>query len=256
MQTEILPYVELDRKFQDFDETEDQDSAVAASLRRHFSKDDKSWADLLADRFVVVLGEAGTGKTREFKERARALDAGLAPAFFIPLEDLADDRLEVDVEARLEQWRASNNDGTFFLDSVDEARLTHPAAYRRALQKLVRILGPNGTRARVVVSCRVSDWQYRTDLGTMKEALWPLMRVDVEGDKTDIERPLASGSLVAPETLGPFQIPHTDERPEVKIRLVRMAPLDDAQIAQLANAWGVRDTAPFVAALEDGDLVD
>ena len=175
-------------------------------------------------------------------------------AFFIPLEDLADDRWELSVQDRLEQWHTSNCRGTFFLDSVDEARLEHPSAFRRALQNLVRALGPSGTRAHVVVSCRVNDWQYRMDLHTMCDLLAPLLHFCLERDGNTESLTLSPKGLAAPATFASVQLPHPDERPNVEVNVVRMAPLDPHQIALLATAWGVEDVSHFMTALNDGGL--
>ena len=63
-----MPYVELHRSFIDYTEVEDQENAVEESLIWHFPDEELSWPELLTSRFVVVLGEAGTGKTTEFED--------------------------------------------------------------------------------------------------------------------------------------------------------------------------------------------
>ena len=88
-----------------------------------------TWEDLLRSRRVLMISEAGAGKTYECREQAQRLwDAG-EPAFFVELAALAagDLRslLDDEEEARLDTWLSSQSDvATFFLDSIDELKLT------------------------------------------------------------------------------------------------------------------------------------
>jgi hypothetical protein len=50
----------------------------------------ETWEQLLARPRVVVLAEAGSGKTAEFRACAERLTRTGAPAFFLAIEDLAD----------------------------------------------------------------------------------------------------------------------------------------------------------------------
>ena len=50
------------------------------------------WLELLSNRFVVVLDEASTGKTTEFKQQTLNFAAQGKFTFLIPLEDLAEER--------------------------------------------------------------------------------------------------------------------------------------------------------------------
>ena len=166
-----MEYTALDRRFIEFGDTEDAEEAAAESLHYQVFGQDIKWRDVHSHRFVVILGEAGTGKTREFEEEAQRLRNDGRQALFIPLEDLADNRISVDVEKAIEDWKQGAEEGIFFLDAVDEARLGHPVAFRRALDALARLLRPIESRSTIVVSCRISDWQYRTDAKTMVAAL-------------------------------------------------------------------------------------
>jgi hypothetical protein len=52
------------------------------------------WSDLLTMTRVVILAEAGTGKTHELRETARRLRREGKAAFFCNIEDLATDGLQ------------------------------------------------------------------------------------------------------------------------------------------------------------------
>jgi hypothetical protein len=67
------------------------------------------WAELREHRRVVLLAEAASGKSAEFRNQADSLRATDHPAFFVSIEELADHGFEAALEpgsARaFEQWR-------------------------------------------------------------------------------------------------------------------------------------------------------
>jgi hypothetical protein len=89
--------------------------------------DSLDWDALLTNWCVVVLGEAGTGKTTEFQRQVDRLVADERQAFFITIEELADKELAATLSAadseRLTKWESSADEARFFLDSLDEAKL-------------------------------------------------------------------------------------------------------------------------------------
>src|SRR5258708_2587762 len=84
------------------------------------------WDELLQKWRVVVLAEAGSGKTSELSERARLLSAGGKHAFSLSVTDVANDGLENALahtqRPQLASWQGGNEEAWFFLDSVDEAK--------------------------------------------------------------------------------------------------------------------------------------
>jgi len=142
--------------------------------RRRSFYEDRGWDELLEHPYVVVLGEAGTGKTTEFRSRATQLMASGSPAFFLELVKLARDGLDgLDPEDddRLEDWKTSETPAVFFLDSLDEAKLRQETL-GTALTKLRRKLRANWRNVRLVISCRASDWQAAGDRAAV-EAMIP-----------------------------------------------------------------------------------
>src|SRR5689334_4618840 len=97
------------------------------------------WSDLLEYRRVVLLAEASSGKTEEFRHQAETLISQGKAAFFVRIEDLADEGFEAALEPSavdaFKHWRdiSADDEGWFFLDSVDEARLNH-----KSLEKALR----------------------------------------------------------------------------------------------------------------------
>ncbi len=247
-----MAYIALDRRFIEFGDTEDAEEAAAESLPYQIIGQEIKWRDVHSHRFVVILGEAGTGKTTEFEEEAKRLRNDSQQALFIPLEDLADNRISVYVEQAVEEWKRGADKGVFFLDAIDEARLGHPVAFRRALDALARLLRPMESRSTIVVSCRISDWQYRTDAKTMVAALRSFGPGAASGDGQSTT-PLSADVTVPDAPSAITAIPHTsDWEPEIKV--YRLAPLDSERIARLTGAWGVADVDRFMTALEDSDL--
>ena len=63
-----MTYVELSRLFVAFEPTDLEEEQLRASLWMFGHRDGgQSWDAILADPYVVVLGEAGIGKTAEFE---------------------------------------------------------------------------------------------------------------------------------------------------------------------------------------------
>ena len=124
------------------------------------------WSDLLNYPRVVLLAEAASGKTEEFRHTASALRARGNRAFYCTIEQLADRELAASLDpaerAALTEWKSGTEVGWFFLDSVDEARLNRKR-FEDALRRLADDLCPAMSRACVLVSCRISDWKGNSD---------------------------------------------------------------------------------------------
>jgi hypothetical protein len=125
------------------------------------------WADLLEKTPVVVLGEGRSGKTHEFREQAKQLNASNRIAFFVPIERLHDedfvDALDGDDLGRFRHWKESPSaTGYFFLDAVDELKLRE-GSLRKAVKKLRAAVDPHVSRVRLLISCRPADWQGQID---------------------------------------------------------------------------------------------
>ncbi len=165
-----MTYVELDRRFFEVkvdalgNERESDPDTLLAMARMTINK--RSWAELLEHRYVVVLGEAGAGKTKEFQARAKLVTDSGSFAFFAELRLVAAKGLRATMfpneQRRLDSWRASESEATFFLDSLDEAKLARHSL-RDALLAVQQELDVLWARVRLVVSCRPSDWMARAD---------------------------------------------------------------------------------------------
>jgi hypothetical protein len=87
----------------------------------------QTWEDLLQRRRVVILAEAGSGKTEEMKEHARCRTEAREFAFYATVQDVGhrglSDALRPADRARFNAWLGADRIGWFFIDSVDEAKL-------------------------------------------------------------------------------------------------------------------------------------
>src|ERR1700751_4861170 len=129
--------VDLHRSFSEYasasTDSEDEDWGAFLGLR----KGGPAWSDRHARALVVVLGEAGIGKTIEFKHEVARLTAEGKAAFFLALNQLQDSGswtlALTGCDDAYAAWAASTTPGYFFLDAVDEARLRSHADFERAL---------------------------------------------------------------------------------------------------------------------------
>ena len=208
--------IALDRTFLEVPDAADgvepeQMLRVARALNRG-----QSWSQLLEHPYVVVLGEAGTGKSTEFERQADELTTSGQWAFFAEINDLAGlglgDSIESDDEERLKAWWSTDKPAFLFLDSLDEAKL-QKNTLRQALRRLVKELRSEWARVRLVISCRASDWMGDAD------------RAEVEA--------------VIPK------------QADARVHVVQLAPLEDGQIQKLAGHVGVADVAAFMVAIKE-----
>lgn len=87
------------------------------------------WEELRKSPRVLIIAEAGTGKTHECRTEQQNQWRKGETAFFVELAELARnnpcDLLGPDEQVRFDDWKNSPTDtATFFLDSVDELKLT------------------------------------------------------------------------------------------------------------------------------------
>ena len=216
------------------------------------------WSDLLEHRRVVLLAEALSGKTEEFRHQAEALIAQGKAAFFVRIEDLADDGFEAALDRlasqAFEHWRdgRASEEAYFFLDSVDEARLNHKSL-EKALRRFARELDPGLERAYIYVSCRVSDWKGSDDRAAV-ERLLPVRERPTpprpENDESALLGPIFGANS---ETRG-ARAAREPERKLDTLLVVQLVPLTAEQRRALAEAAGVARPESFVEAIERNGL--
>ena len=110
--TRFNDYIDLGRMFRDLTDQEREDPTILAQLHELGVSGDIGWDKLLESERVVILAEAGSGKTRELRERCCLINADGRAAFFIPIDVLhaetVEDYLAMD-GTHFEEWLASDS---------------------------------------------------------------------------------------------------------------------------------------------------
>jgi hypothetical protein len=158
MTENLLPAPSIQRLFCDLSAGEVGDIEQASVLVRDGWRGSFGWDELLRSDRALIVSEAGAGKTYECQaQQVRLWKAG-EPAFFLDLATLAGssvrDMLSQEEEERFEAWLRSQSEvAIFFLDSIDELKLTL-GKFDQALKRLNKALAGQLGRARIIVTTR------------------------------------------------------------------------------------------------------
>lgn len=211
-----------------------------------------NWEELRRRRRVILLAEAASGKTEEFRHQCEVLQAAGSPAFFLRIEELADygteATLDSESEKLFEAWLGSSGEGWFFLDSIDEARLNRKS-FDAALKRFAKDLGTGLERAHVYVSCRVTDWKGAEDRTTYSRYLPAWKRPVV----APVARPDDYSALLDPlferkEARRTTSVVESEDSLS-ELLVVQLVPLSTEQYRTLASAAGVTSVGAFVQAI-------
>ena len=224
-------YISLNRTFLEFNEEQDIEAAALRSyMAERYGDGPLNWDRLLESQYVVILGEPGSGKTYEMKGQVRQLQENKQYAFCVHLEDLESMSLNASIKQEEKEsfltWENSKAVAYFFLDALDEAKLQSTLyPFEKALENFIKGTGLSARhRANVVISCRVSEWNHRSDLNTL------CTKFDILADACSLK--------------------NTHEKDKVPLlRIVTLASLTSKQIELLAKHYGVTDTEAFLAAI-------
>jgi len=233
-------FIELNRGFETFqaDEPEDVVSHRSYSLARTGGWGWLTWKDLLEHRLVVVLGEPGSGKSEELKAQHEQRDNG----FLVRLESLTKkpltDVLSEDEGKRFQEWKRGGGDALFLFDAVDESKLRNAADFASAIERLGQDIGAALSRARFVITSRVSEWRPQTDLGIVTQNLL-----------AEPER-LKLGKVN--DSFSDAQVVETARSTsnERSVAVVVLQPLTPTQVRLFVEHRGASDAAEFLEALQ------
>lgn len=235
-------HIELNRTFHELSRVK---GSVSDEVPLFPSGDALSWNSLLDEHRIVVLSEAGTGKTHEIREVAKNLRKQDKAAFFLRLEHVAvdfDSAFEEGTLADFELWISSADEGWIFLDSVDEARLRSPADFELAIKKLSARLAKAKQRTHLVITARTSAWRPITDLDICSRN-FPYL--------SDIKS-LATGQTPVVEATSNR---NASASSDCAFRIVSLDNLTRGQIEVFASNKGVTNVEAFLDAVERADAL-
>ena len=202
-----------------------------------------TWEDLLRSKRVLMISEAGAGKTYECRRQAQRLwDAG-EPAFFVDLAGLGAEDLRSllshNEEARLDAWLSSQSDvATFFLDSIDELKLSL-GSFELALKRLEKAIGSKLRQSRIVITTRPIPFD--------EKLVRRLLPIPLEPSTEPSEE------IFAKIAMRDHQTRHVGDEEDSAApgwRTVALMPLSDAQILEFARIQGVEEPTALLEDLE------
>lgn len=208
------------------------------------------WDALLKSMRVLIVSEAGTGKTFECRTQHQHLWEGGEPAFFLELSDLAqspfEDLLSQEEENRFHAWHTSQSDvATFFLDSIDELQLTL-GSFKVALNKLSKKLHGNLDRVRIVITTR--------PIPVDQHLIRQYFPCQISLENT------ASPSAERFAEVASCQGKQKDAEDKVgraaELLVVMLYPLSDTQIREMAATQLVTDIDGFVDSIREKNAQD
>jgi hypothetical protein len=245
-----VKYIDLDRRFVSLAEAQDIDPEVWLAIRGADGR--LGWKQLLERKRVVILAEAGSGKSTELEQQFRAWKGAGHAAFHGKLQTVGRRGLMAAIGGKsrtaFEAWQASDEPAWFFLDSVDEAKLDN-IRLDDALGAIADVLDPYLGRAHIVLSGRHTDWEFRLDLERLADIL-PVPNLQPLEELSDQER---LDDVI--HNRAPSRKTKDEVKPEAPLVVV-LAGLDEAQIRLFAGAAGITDLDAFCDALKRSDLLD
>lgn len=237
-----MEFVPLNRTFVPINQVQEITADVIEAWGRHgFGA--KTWPELWDAKRVVVLAEANSGKTEEFQHQIEALGEAGRDGFFAAIEAVADSGFLASLpradRARFEAWKTTLRPAWFLLDSLDEARIRQQSL-EKALRALERDLGDAYDRARLIISCRGTDWQGEADLKRLRTyfPIPPAPKVVEDADTA------LTSVVTAPKAKAEERKANTGD-----ILVVALTTLTRAQRMAFLNARNAPNLDEFEAAL-------
>lgn len=228
----------MNRTFKALRTPSSKDDAFELSWGERFDDSGISWDQLLKSQRILIVSEAGAGKTYECESKAEELFARGEPAFFLSLESVASPGVVAtlfgDKRTRFNDWLASSSQvAYFFLDSIDELQLVH-RSFKDALRRFAHeIRGAQG-RATVVITAR--------PVPIDRQAFRDILPVP-----TPVRQEDSQDEFIRIAMDGPSKT--KDDGPPSS-REVELLPLTGPQIIEFARSRGVENPEVLLAAID------
>lgn len=230
----------VSRSFFDLPATDKVDAEELAIFRSLSHEGSLDWDQLLKADRVLIVSEAGMGKTFECQQQQRRLwDAG-EPTFFLELADLGPEDLAThfnpEERARFEQWQQAQTErAVFFLDSIDELKLTS-RSFQGTLKRFATALGPHLGRACIVLTTRPGSDD--------RDAVQRHLRIP------DLVPAAAAEDAFVDVAMRKQAPSASHDEPASRWRYVALTPLDTDQQEALARLKAVADPKALLVAIE------
>lgn len=238
-------FIQLNRTFHKIDH--DADATDDVEFNWQFGRNNEyTWSDIIKEHRVVILSEAGAGKTQEIRNTSRKLRQNGKSAFFVRIEHVLqsfEDSFEEGSHEEFIKWCTSGEEGWLLLDSVDEARLGDPKDFERAIKQLGRNLAPVMQKAHIVITGRTTAWRPITDL-LLCESCFPYSPPQVVEDESlsneKTKFTTTQNTLVSSSNVGNF-------------KLVALDDLHGTQVDDFLRGRNVQNIEAFRSAVERKD---
>lgn len=234
----------IERSFCDLSAAEGDLLAFDQGLQTILPSQQFGWETLSRFPRVLLISEAGSGKTYECQTRAQRLwDLG-KPSFYIELSSLAQGSLQDQFTTvqgqRFDQWLAqSNQSATFFLDAIDELKLTQ-TTLRAALIKFERGIRGHLDCVNLIITSRPTAF----DLELIKGLFPVASNGNRDKQSLDFARQAMGDAIEEPDS----------EIAAPRWRQIHLVPLTEPQVLQLAQFHGAVDNAEdLMQALREQD---
>lgn len=248
-----MPPVPLTRHFRLIPDAYQKDDLPLGELWLGSShSENMTWKALFSEYRVVILADAGAGKTYELQGAANLLRSESKAAFFIRIEDLTEhfeSAFEIGTAEEFTAWLSGKDEAWFFLDSVDERRLTEARAFEQALRHFAAQVGVASQRAHLYVSSRPYAWRPQRDRALLEEL------IPFAPQTTSLETSGSDDSAEDTEVATENYTAQTTDDPLPSLRLYQLTPLSVSDIEIFAQHSGVSDCTEFLADLERGNLL-
>lgn len=248
-----MPFIELNRSFVPV--SKDKEPVLDAGIWGRKYLGWLGWPDLLKRRRVVLLAEALSGKSEEFRGQQSQLQSQGKVAFFVRIEELADQSFEAALDPQevkqFETWMKGSDEAYFFLDSIDEARLNQKS-FDTALKRFAGVLGDSSPRARVFISCRVTDWKGEKDR-TLVDRILPSREIPSLTEEAGEDDPLLD-PIFNKDSKNQTEKQKKIEAVPNELLVVQLVALDSDQCRLLAQSCEVSDLDAFMHGIQEGNF--
>lgn len=206
------------------------------------------WSDLLEKPRVVVLAEAGSGKSAEFEGQCQRLQAAGEFALRASVSQVARAGLSGALvpadRAKLDAWKMHPDAVCWlFIDSIDEAK-DQGFRLEDAARELADAISGREERARILISGRFTDWDNVADRAVVEKWLRlpapppepaPAFEDEVRSTLRNKTRPAHAPT-------------------EELVAILTMTGLDPARVKLFAEQAAIPDLSGFLVAVDHGDL--